>query len=45
MSEENKPVIKINLDKFTGDIGKVIDDKFTALEKKMTPAKETTALT
>ena len=45
MSEENKPVIKINLDKFTGDIGKVIEDKFIELEKKMTPGKEPTALT
>ena len=45
MSEETKPVIKINLDKFTGDIGKVIEDKFIELEKKMTPGKEPTALT
>lgn len=45
MSEETKPVIKINLDKFTGDISKVIEDKFVELEKKMTPAKEATALT
>lgn len=45
MSEDNKPVIKINLDKFTSDITKVIDTKFVELEKRMTPVKETAALT
>ena len=45
MSEENKPVIKINLDKFTSDVTAVIDTKFIELEKRMTPAKEVTALT
>jgi len=45
MSEENKPVIKINLDKFTNDITQVIDTKFIELEKRMTPTKEVTALT
>ena len=46
MSEdENKPVIKINLDKFTNDVSKVIEDKFVDLEKRMTPAQETKSLT
>ena len=42
---EDQPIIKIDLDGFKGDIRDYIKDEFKSLEERLTPKKETTALT
>ena len=44
MSENEQPVININLDKFTGKMSDIIEQKFLSLEEKLTPAKESKGL-